>query len=92
VIGQPSHLREIAHGRFWNVRLPVGVGGERDGRVPGQVRPYIREFLWIKRQPLLCALNQIKQDEGNSAKQQHRRPIFGPAHLLRFINAAQPVD
>ena len=33
VEGQPDHLREVAHRRLADVRLPVGVGGEAHRRV-----------------------------------------------------------
>ena len=38
VIGETGHLREIAHGRFAAVGLPVGVGGEGRGGVERQSR------------------------------------------------------
>ena len=34
---QAGHLGEIAHGGFGRVELPVGVGGEAGGGVPGQI-------------------------------------------------------
>ena len=37
VIGEASHLREIAHRGFWRVHLPIGIGGEGNGGVPGEV-------------------------------------------------------
>ena len=34
---QPRHLREVAHGGFWRIRLPVGVSGKTCSRAPRQV-------------------------------------------------------
>ena len=45
--GQAGHLGEIAHGRFGRVELPVGVGGETGGGVPGQVGPDGGEVLGV---------------------------------------------
>jgi hypothetical protein len=36
--GEGPHLREVRHGRLARVVLPVGVGHERDDRVPRQCR------------------------------------------------------
>ena len=35
---QRDHLREVGHGGFAGVALPVGVGGEADGGVEREVR------------------------------------------------------
>ncbi len=35
---QPQHLRQVAHGGFTAVELPVGVGGKGNGRVEGQLQ------------------------------------------------------
>ena len=46
--GQAGHLGEIAHGRFAAVVLPVGVGGEADGGVPGQERRHVGQVLRVE--------------------------------------------
>ena len=40
VIGEADHLREVAHGGFGRVGLPVGVRGEGGGGVPGEIRSH----------------------------------------------------
>jgi len=91
VVRQTGHLRQIAHGGFRRVGLPICVGGERDVSVPSKIRGHIRKFLRIPGQPLLEPLGQIEQNQGNAAEHQHRRAVFRPAHLLVFIHPAKPV-
>ena len=43
VIGEPGHLRQIAHRGFAGIVLPVGVGGERSRRVERQSRGIRRQ-------------------------------------------------
>ena len=57
VIGEAGHLREIAHGRFAAVRLPVGIGGKRRSGAERQPRLEIREFLRIKGENFLHPLD-----------------------------------
>ena len=37
VVGEPGHLREVAHGGFAGVVLPVGVRGKRGGGIKGEI-------------------------------------------------------
>ena len=55
VICEAGHLREIAHRRFGNVRLPVRVCGERSGGVPGEIGGDVGEFLRIESEHVLLA-------------------------------------
>ena len=48
-----EHLREIAHGGFAGVGLPVGVAGEAPGLHERQVPRTVRQLLRVQRQPLL---------------------------------------
>src|ERR1700674_5244699 len=45
---------------------------------------------------MLRTLNQIKQQHRSAAEQQHGESVFGPVHLVRFIDAGkaiqQPLD
>ena len=56
---QAGHLGEIAHGGFGRVELPVGVGGEAGGGVPGQVGADAGEMLRIPGQVRLQALDGV---------------------------------
>ena len=58
VVGQARHLREIAHRRFRRVYLPIGIGGEGNGSVPGEIAGYIGQMLRIPGKPLLDALER----------------------------------
>src|SRR5260370_17062539 len=40
---------------------------------------------------MLRALNQIKQQHGSAAEQQHSESVFGPAHLVFFIDACHAI-
>ena len=60
VVGKAGHLREIAHGRFAAVVLPVRVRGERSGGIERQRGRNGSEVLRIPGQPLLHALDQIE--------------------------------
>ena len=92
MIGQPRHLGEIAHGGFAAVVLPVGVGSKRGSRIKGKIGPYGGKFLRIPRQDLLGALEQIQQQHGNAAEQQHGERVFRPAHLVLFVHQGQAVQ
>jgi len=46
--GEASHLSEIAHGALRRVGLPVGVGGEAGGGVPGQIGPTLARCCGLK--------------------------------------------
>ena len=52
---QPDHLREIGHGGFAAVALPVGVGGETGRGVEGKIGLTPAESLRIQRQNMLQA-------------------------------------
>src|SRR5208337_3038912 len=86
----------IAHGGLARIVLPVCVGGEGRGGVKSQRLSDRTELLRIPRQPLLYALDQIEQQHGGAAEQQHGESVFGPAHLVLFIDAGhaikQPLD
>jgi hypothetical protein len=56
---QRDHLREIRHGRFAAVELPVGVGGEARGGVEGEVRRQAGQILRVERQVVLVAQDEI---------------------------------
>ena len=59
VPGQTRHLGQVAHGGLARVGLPVGVGGEADRRIEGQMLRWWRELLGIEWQHMLEALDEI---------------------------------
>ena len=92
VIREAGHLREIAHGRFAAVRLPVRVGRERDGGVERQSRGDRPEPLRIERQHLLQPLHRVQHQHRHDAEQEQRDGVLGPAHLARLVDAGQAVE
>ena len=63
VVGKPEHLRQVAHGRFGDVRLPVGIRRKRCGGVPRQVGCDTGKSLWVPRQKMLRALHNVGEHE-----------------------------
>ena len=93
VVSKTRHLGEVAHRALATIGLPVGVRGERSGRVPRQVLGrHAREFLRIERQMQLYPLDQIQQQHRHHAEQQHGRSVFRPAHLVVLVHAGQAID
>ena len=88
---QPDHLREIRHGRFAAVELPVGVGGKARGGVEGEVRRQTGEILRVKRKMVLVPQDEIGEQHAHEAEQQHGNRVAHPALLLLGIDAAHPV-
>ena len=41
---------------------------------------------------MLRALDQIKQQHGDAAEQQHGDGVFGPAHFVLFIDAGHAIE
>ena len=92
VVGEPGHLRQIAHGGFAGIVLPVGVGGERRRRVERQRLRDRRKLLRIQRQKSLYPLHQVQQQHRHHAEQQHGEGVLRPAHLVIFIDAGQAIE
>ena len=91
--GQAGHLGEIAHGGFGRIGLPVGVGGEAGGGVPGQVRSNCGQALRIPGQHMLCsALDGVGQQHGDGREAQHGEGVLAPVHFLVGVHAAELVD
>jgi hypothetical protein len=49
------------------------------------------QFLWIKWEIQLNPLDQIQQQHGHRAEQEHRDGVLSPPHLAMFINSGEPV-
>ena len=92
VVREAGHLREVAHRRLAAVGLPVRVGRERRGGVEGQVGRDGAEALRVERQQLLQPLHRVEHQHRDDAEQQQRDGVLGPSHLVRLVDAGQPVD
>ncbi len=91
VIGQARHLGEIAHRALTAVSLPIRVCCKGSCGPEGQGWINIGKFLWIKREPFLCALDDVEKRHGNTAEQKHGYSVFRPAHLALLVDAGQPI-
>ena len=89
---ETCHLREIAHGRFRRIRLPVGVGGKACGGVPGQVGANVCQPLRVPGKHVLHALNDVGHDQSDGGEAEHREGILTPIHLVFGVYAGEPVD
>ncbi len=84
-------LYGVAHRQLRRVRLPVGVGNERDRRVE-------REPLWNGgkservRQDLLDALNQVEEEHAEHREDQDTSEVDGPALLDAGVDTDEPVE
>ena len=92
MVSQREHLRQIAHGGLGHIRLPVRVRSKRDRCVQRQVRCNAGQMLRIERKHMLDPLDHVGDQKRDEAEQKHRQRIFGPAHLVRFVDAGQPVN
>ena len=88
--GERRHLGEIAHRALAAVVLPVGVGGEADGGIEGEVRGDRRHARRIERQHRLEALQRVDQQEARGIEQQHGDRIGEPVLLARLVDAGEP--
>ena len=90
-IASADHLREIGHGGFAAVALPVGVGGEAHGGVERQVRAQRAEALRIERQQMLQPQDRVGEQAAHQAEQQHGEGVLLPVLLLVRLHAHQPI-
>ena len=89
---QADHLGEVRHGLFAAVVLPVGVGDEGRGRVPGQRRRHGAEMLGIEGQGSLDPQQQVREPDGEAREDDQRAGVALPGLLLVGRCAEQPVD
>ena len=89
---ETEHLREIAHGGLGRVGLPVGVGGEGDSSVPGEVGRDAGEVLGVQGEMVLQTLDEVGEDEGDGAEQEHGDEVLGPAHLFFRVDAGGAIE
>ena len=92
VRGEAGHLGEIAHGGLGRVELPVGVGGEAGGSVPGQIGRDGAKVRGVEGQEGLQALEEVGEKQGDRGEAQHGVRVFAPAHFLSCVDGAELVD
>ncbi len=81
--GQGHHLREVRHGAFTSVALPIGVRREACRRVECEMIGQGGEFLGIERQNILEPENGVGEEHAHGAENQQSRGITFP--ILFFI-------
>ena len=95
------HLREVAHRRLADVRLPVRVGQEADRRVEGEVRRERRgvgrrvrraEAHRVQREPALEPHDPVHEQELGDVERQHRARVGRPVLLDVLPDAGQLVE
>ncbi len=92
VRGEAEHLRQVAHGGFGRVGLPVGVRRERNSRAPGQNRRDGGQVLRVERQQVLQALDRIGQQQRDRGKHEQRQQVANPALLFVGLHAGHTVQ
>ena len=89
---QPKHLRQVAHGAFAAVSLPVGVGHKTDGCIEGCVRRHRRHPLGVERQPVLQALQRINGQGAQRVERQQGHRISAPPHRCVRTHTGQAIQ
>ena len=92
VIGEAHHLGEVAHHRFGNIGLPIGVGGERRSGIPRQIRRDADEALRVPGQDMLQPLNGVGEQKRGETEKKHGDRIFAPSHFQGRVDAAYLVN
>ena len=91
VDGQRDHLRQVGHGAFTAVALPVGVRGETGRSVESEMLAQRGELLRIQRQVSLQPQDEVSEDHRNEAEEQHRHGVLFPIVLPAGIHAQHAV-
>ncbi len=91
--GQAGHLHEVALGRLTRIGLPVGVGHETHGRVPGQRRGHLSaRVVEVQRQRALHQLKDEQEQQADRREGQHAAGVGAPGLFGLRVGADQPVD
>ncbi len=88
---QAAHLDDVAHRGLAGVVLPVGVGGERGGRVPRQGRRHPGEPE-REHQVVLYALQQVDGQHGHDRERQHAAEVGAPLLVRVRVDTDGLVD
>ena len=91
--GEAGHLHQVALGRLAGVGLPVGVGHEADGGVPGQRRRHRGAgVVEVQRQLALHQLEDEQEQDADRREGEHAAGVGAPGLLGLRVGADQPVD
>ena len=82
-----DHLREIGHGGFAGVALPIGVGGKAGRGVERQVGTERAQALGIERQQVLHPQDDVGEEATHQAEEQHGNSVLLPILLLVRLRA-----
>ena len=91
LIGQGHHLREMAHGGFAAVGLPVRIRQEADRRIQGQIPRKAGEALRIQRQLILKKQYPEREQEPRKGKSDEADGVPAPRLVFVGMNAGQRV-
>ena len=91
LIGQGHHLREMAHGGFAAVGLPVRIRQEADRRIQGQIPRKAGEALRIQRQLILKKQYPEREQEPRKGKSDEADGVPAPRLVFIGMNAGQRV-
>ena len=91
LIGQGHHLREMAHGGFAAVGLPVRIRQEADRRIQGQIPRKAGEALRIQRQLILKKQHPEREQEPRKGKSDEADGVPAPRLVFVGMNAGQRV-
>ena len=86
---QRQHLREVAHGAFAAIALPIGVGDKADGRVEGRIGGYCGHALRIEWQHGLPTLQRIHRQHAQAVEHQLAQRVAQPAGFFIGPHASQ---
>ncbi len=89
---QPQHLRQVGQRALAAVVLPVRVGDEAVRRVEGEIRRHGALAGGIERQGALEPQDGVEDEEAADVEVDHRDEVGQPALLVRFVDAAEPVE
>ncbi len=89
---EPGHLREVARGDLARVRLPVGVGHERDGGVQGEVGGEARHACRVEREDALEEEQDEEERDADGVEEEEVAGVPAPRLLGRRVDAEQAVD
>ena len=87
-----THLRQVGHGDFARIGLPVRIRDERHRRVPRSVRAHAGKVRRIEGQMALQPEDRIRQKQGDTGEYNHRRRIARPSLLCLWVNPQHPVN
>ena len=86
-----DHLRQIGHGGFARVGLPIGIGGKTDGGVESQIGREIVKTLRVQRKVFLHPKHDIGEQTTHQAEKQHGKGVLPPIMLMPGVHAHDPV-